>query len=117
MILTPPPPHLPLVGLYLNRMTERTEHLSLVAVGTTLESIIAYEKSLRAPEPYQDGRWCKIYLAGSPLEWYNGPDCYDLDPASLSYQLRGFHTIKSLDDYLAFYRKAYEEEVLGKVVA
>lgn len=58
--------------LALNPMTGRAEERRIVALSTDYNKLVAWYNDQLAPEPWHDRRmWCKVFRAGSPLEWFN----------------------------------------------
>lgn len=59
-------------ALFLNPMTSKAEHTSIVAISKsseTLQNLLNTE----AVEPYKDGNFHKVYRKGGILEWFNPP--------------------------------------------
>jgi len=65
--------------LILNPMTANAEAGELVAASTDYQKLVDWYNSQKAPEPWRDGQWNKVFAEGSPLEWHNPADNLELN--------------------------------------
>jgi hypothetical protein len=59
-------------ALQLNPMTANAETVVPIVCAETPEQLYEFMKA-ETVEPYQDGRWYKVFRKDGPLEWMNAP--------------------------------------------
>jgi hypothetical protein len=88
--------------LILNPMMDRMEARRLAVLATDRQKLIDFVEQEKAPEPWRDGNWGKVFKKGSPLEWFNPPP-----PSTLEGLDRWGHWIESewlnADEYKGVY--------------
>lgn len=73
-----------LYKLILNPMADCAESGNIAAISDSYDKLVNwYRSQLNSMGPWRDGRWYKVFAAGSPLEWYNPADNLELNNPGL----------------------------------
>jgi len=88
--------------LLLNPVTARAEYRESLYCAETREALVAFVERERAPEPYEDEGYTKVFKKGSPLEYFNHPDEHE------GPRLGDFRYIGTVEDWKIAAAHKYE---------